>query len=372
MHSGKVVGILAWAVLTSAISLAAEKEAPPVPDMNPLHPAAGAFLSEDYSSYEEAGAAAYEDKRYEDAAAYYLGYLRGNVTDTNVLYNLACCYGLLGEADLAATYLKYSVAAGYDDVEWVKGDPDFDTVREAEVFRAVVADMEKKAAAAEGPDLFVPATAVFPSYVKIPADFDPKKTYSLVVALHGYGGNATTFGVIWDRLADRQLILAIPETPYAMPGGTPLGYSWNPGLGDEQPEIDKIAAEGLAAYIAAVVTALRGQYNIGDVYLLGFSQGGALAYALGVAQPQLYKGIIVFGGPYEAEMLAPEALAAGRGLRVFIAHGNDDRVVPPDCSRDAAALFKAAGYDVTYVTFAGGHTVDAETLKQAEKWMVTP
>lgn len=372
MRSDKAIGLVALWIFASALSFAAEKEAPSVPDMNPLHPAAGAFLSEDYSSYEEAGAAAYEEKRYEDAAAYYLAYLRGNVTDTNVLYNLACCYGLLDKADLAATYLKYSVAAGYGDVEWVKGDPDFDTVREAEVFRAVVAEMEKKAAVAEGPDLYVPATAVLPSYVKTPADFDPKKTYPLVVALHGYGGNATTFGVIWDRFADRQLILAIPETPYAMPGGTPLGYSWNPGLGDDQPEIDKIAAEGLAAYIAAVVMALRGQYSIGDVYLLGFSQGGALAYALGVAQPQSYKGIIIFGGSYEAEMLTPEALAAGRDLRVFIAHGDDDRVVPPDYSRDAAELFEAAGYDVTYVTFAGGHTVDAETLKQAEKWMVTP
>jgi len=49
--------------------------------------------------------------------------------DPLMLYNAACCYSRIGEKKAALTSLKESVAAGLEDYDWIKTDPDFDNIR---------------------------------------------------------------------------------------------------------------------------------------------------------------------------------------------------------------------------------------------------
>ncbi|HLF20036.1 MAG TPA: protein kinase, partial [Bacteroidota bacterium] len=53
-----------------------------------------------------------------------------NPTDPLMLYNAACFYARLGEKPLAIESLKNSVAAGHEDYEWFKRDPDLDSIRD--------------------------------------------------------------------------------------------------------------------------------------------------------------------------------------------------------------------------------------------------
>jgi len=53
-----------------------------------------------------------------------------NPTDPNMLYNAACYYAQIGEKKLAVESLKKSVAAGDEDYEWFKRDPDLDNIRD--------------------------------------------------------------------------------------------------------------------------------------------------------------------------------------------------------------------------------------------------
>jgi non-specific serine/threonine protein kinase len=50
--------------------------------------------------------------------------------DPLMLYNAACCYARLGEKGLAIGSLRESITAGLEDYDWIKTDPDFDTLRE--------------------------------------------------------------------------------------------------------------------------------------------------------------------------------------------------------------------------------------------------
>ncbi|HEY4711539.1 MAG TPA: protein kinase [Dehalococcoidia bacterium] len=52
-----------------------------------------------------------------------------NPDDPLMLYNAACFYARLGEKRLAVESLKNSVAAGHEDYEWFKRDPDLDNIR---------------------------------------------------------------------------------------------------------------------------------------------------------------------------------------------------------------------------------------------------
>jgi len=49
--------------------------------------------------------------------------------DPLMLYNAACCYARMGESFLAVEALKNSMAAGLEDYEWIKRDPDFEGIR---------------------------------------------------------------------------------------------------------------------------------------------------------------------------------------------------------------------------------------------------
>ena len=46
-----------------------------------------------------------------------------------MLYNAACCFARIGDKAAAIGSLLQSVQAGLEDYEWIKTDPDFDSLR---------------------------------------------------------------------------------------------------------------------------------------------------------------------------------------------------------------------------------------------------
>ena len=98
-------------------------------------------------------------------------------------------------------------------------------------------------------------------------------------------------------------------------------YSLNAGASGQMTE----------EYVLAVLDALKSQYKIGDVYLLGFSQGCALTYLTGLHHPELFKGIICFGGWLQQDRVTLAQMQAAKGLRVFI--GQLRKKIEPDPTR---------------------------------------
>lgn len=58
--------------------------------------------------------------------------------EPQVLYNVACVYALLGEADKAVDCLEKSITHGWGQREWMQHDPDLAAVRDHPRFRALV------------------------------------------------------------------------------------------------------------------------------------------------------------------------------------------------------------------------------------------
>ena len=61
--------------------------------------------------------------------------------DSAVLYNVACAYALLGEADRALDCLKHGVQNGFGHREWIENDPDLYSLRELPRFQSILHDM---------------------------------------------------------------------------------------------------------------------------------------------------------------------------------------------------------------------------------------
>jgi len=122
-------------------------------------------------------------------------------------------------------------------------------------------------------------------------------------------------------------------------------------------------------YVIELVDGLQGRYNVGDVYLLGFSQGAWLAYGVAIRNPAVFKGLISCSGPFRGAELTGEELTAGSGLRVFISQGKRDDDVLYEEAEAAYEALSAFGYDVTFRSFEGGHGITKDVAAEIGEWI---
>ena len=349
--------------------------------VEPLEPDIGSLLGVDLPYLLGNAQQAYEVGDFDLAARYYLLLLRGDLNhNAVVLYNLACCYALMSRAELASVFLLASVEAGMEDISYIESDPDFDSIRDSEVFieamsSAAAISAERELLSSEetlGQLLHVRFPAMQEIRLHVPADFDPDRAYPAVVAQHGYSGDATEFSSRWSDFRDGRFFLLCPRAPYAIPPGAGQGFSW---IAHGSQEWLELLPEGRRAelwsgsamlsveYVLRCVEALRETYDVSGVYLLGFSQGGRFCYMTGLLHPDLFDGIATFTAPMMPEDWPVDA-APGQ-LRIFVCRetAEDDRALR---TRD---YFESHGYDVTFREYEGAHRVPAEMLRAFEAWM---
>lgn len=372
----RVIIALSLVLILPVFAQEADEEIAVPPEVQAIDPFAedvGDFLDVDVmKEYGMKAYEAYNAQDYELAAQYYLAYLRYDIGAAGAIYNLACCYGLLGKESLAAEYLLRSFEAGFDDIEHIKQDPDFDKVRESEAVRAVmdsitaIAEHEKKK---QGSINFVAGSVILPSYIKVPEDFNPEQSYDLLVGLHGWGANPESFVQLWERFGENpDFIYVAPQAPYAFQAGKEIGYSWQQWIEEDSAMIAE-ARLRCEEYVLNVINDLKNRYNIDKVYLTGFSQGGGYTYMIGIKNHEVFAGIMPLGGWLDEEWIGEEALKAAKDLSVFIGHGKKDIRVDFEVAKKAKKTLKKLGYDVTLFTFDGGHAVPEEEAQALVEWM---
>jgi len=339
-------------------------------DIDPMDASCGDFLDTDLRELEGLATHAYNEGEYEDAASYYLSYLSWSISDERNIYNLACCYGLIGNAELAGVYLERALRAGFDDYELIERDPDFDAVRDSTAFILITERIAASAAEAEadlGEEGLFTAAGVFPFRIRFPEHFDPEEPTPLLIGLHGLGDSPEGYLRLWEAFDSPDLIFAVPPALYPFSVGSEVGYSWFQ-WGDDPEEmlrLDSLAVD----YVISFIEELRSEYSISEVYLLGFSQGCGMTWMTGLSHPDEFAGLIGFGGWLNTSYLTPEILKEAAGVRAFVSHGTTDGSVEYTEAESTVATMQESGIDVTFVPFDGGHTLSRDVLLLVEEWM---
>ncbi len=340
--------------------------------IDPMQPAAGDFIDTDLQDLLKKAEAAYSSKNYTDAARFYLAYLQHDIKNAVAIYNLSCCYALLGDDVLAAKYLKRAVAAGFTDIQQIERDSDFDGVRSKPAVAGVISDVTKQIELRNkqaGTYRMFKASSFFPGHIHLPASFDKTKQYPLIVGLHGFGGDAVNFSGIWDRFEQKDFIYVTLRAPYSLPGKSG-GFSWIPvdipdnAIPEAEMESLQEASNILVeAYVLDSIEQIRKDYPVSSVYLMGFSQGAMQSLVIGLRHPKKIEGIVSIGGKLFAEALSPAEMKGAKKIRILIAHGKDDRIVNTDDGRTARDILTKNGNPVEYVEFDGGHIISEAALK---------
>lgn len=170
----------------------------------------------------------------------------------------------------------------------------------------------------------------------------------LLVMLHGAGGHAQ------GALAHVESCPAAEGTVVLAPQSR--APTWDVIAGGWGPDV---------AFIARALNAVSAGRRIDPARMVvsGFSDGASYALSLGLANGALFGAVLAFSPGFAS----PPRLDGQP--RVFISHGNADRVLPIDrCSRRIVPRLRGMGYTVRYREFEGGHVVPAALANEAVLW----
>ena len=111
-----------------------------------------------------------------------------------------------------------------------------------------------------------------------------------------------------------------------------------------------------------------------NVLLAGFSQGGAVALAVGLQRRVPLAGLAVLSAyiPLSSQALGALATtmpAAALGQPVFMAHGQHDPVVPFAAGASGVERLAALGFETDWRAYPMAHQVCAEQIRDLGDWM---
>ena len=199
-----------------------------------------------------------------------------------------------------------------------------------------------------------------------------------VIWLHGLGADGSDFVPVVPELG-------LPEAPgirFVFPHAPELPVTCNGGyvmpawydiisLAENDRQVDET---GLLQSRAAVRQLIAAENRRGvpasRIVLVGFSQGGAVAYLTALTHAEPLAGLIALSTyiPAPALLLA-EAAAANKTLDIFAAHGAADDVVSPQLGRRARDLLRSQGYNVAWHEYPMPHSVCPQEIAAIGAWL---
>lgn len=202
-----------------------------------------------------------------------------------------------------------------------------------------------------------------------------------VLWLHGLGADGHDFAPIAPELVRRDwpaLRFVFPHAParaVTINGGARMRAwydirSFDPGDLAHRADLD-----GVDASVAQVEALIEREGTRGippqRVLLAGFSQGGAVTLAAGIARAQPLAGLIALSTylPLSPERARQRLQPAATAQPLFMAHGSFDPVVPIAAGDASAKAMQALGFQVQWQHYPMQHQVCAEEIAQLGDWI---
>lgn len=193
---------------------------------------------------------------------------------------------------------------------------------------------------------------------------DGEGPHPTVLMLHGRSGNE---GVMWifSQAVPEEWLLVAPRAIKEDPRG---GYSWRIRQKDEWPTLAQFDVP--VGAVVDFIQALPELYNadLDRLYLMGFSQGAALSFAITMHHPQIISGVAALVGflPMECDDLT--TASALEEMPVFMAVGKQDPRIPYERSLSCAHTLHLAGADLDYHEYDMEHRLNAQAMTDLKQW----
>jgi phospholipase/carboxylesterase len=192
-----------------------------------------------------------------------------------------------------------------------------------------------------------------------------------ILTLHGRGANAFDLLGLAPHLCDGRFLIVCPQAPLEMAVGAGVnGYAWYPLSMGGPPDVPAIlsARESLKAFIDEALE--RYPVDTKKVVVLGFSQGGVMAYTLALTMPERFAALVALSCwlPVEVFQHIPINERCS-SLPTLVQHGSNDRMIEVNRARDAVEKLREWRVPATYREYTMDHEITPRSLGDLSAWL---
>jgi phospholipase/carboxylesterase len=200
-----------------------------------------------------------------------------------------------------------------------------------------------------------------------PAGEGPHPT---VIAMHGWGANALDLVGLAPYVAEGRFMIICPQGPLEVPIGPTLGYGWFPIRMGGPPDLDAIEAAVSSATKFVDLAVERYPVNRRKLVMLGFSQGGVMAYRMALANPARYAGLVALSTWFSPEL--KDAIADREALErlpTMVQHGRADDMIEIARARSSVEILRELRVPLAYREYDCGHEITADGLQDLSEFL---
>ncbi len=192
-----------------------------------------------------------------------------------------------------------------------------------------------------------------------------------ILTLHGRGANALDLLGLAPYICAGRFLVICPQGPLETPIGPGMtGYAWYPMSLGGAPDVDAMLSS--RDKLETFLDQCMARYPIDQqkLALLGFSQGGVMAYSLGLTDPQRFAGLAALSTWLPKELVPRLGIAAGApALPALIQHGTNDPTIEVERARDSVERLRALKVSLTYLEYEMGHEITPKGLGDLSAWL---
>lgn len=187
-----------------------------------------------------------------------------------------------------------------------------------------------------------------------------------VVALHGHGAHGQDLLGLAPHLADGRVMMLCPQAEFPV---APGAYTWFHRDGDAQRTVEEFerVASALRTFIETKVPECGGDPE--RVVVLGFSQGGTLAYRLGLAEPRRWAGIAALSTYFPEDMAPSVDREAAADVPLLVQHGTHDQMIAVQRAQASRDLLQTIGAQPQYLEYGMQHEISRQSLTDLSEWL---
>jgi phospholipase/carboxylesterase len=191
-----------------------------------------------------------------------------------------------------------------------------------------------------------------------------------LIMLHGWGANE---GDIFELVpfVREDVIVAAPRAPLIATDDPRGSFCWftSSRVGTPQPHEFSDAVKLIVDFIDRLEEASGFPVDREQVYIGGFSQGGAMSYLVTGAHPELIAGTIVHSGFLPMPPPVPFNYPALKDKPFIVLHGTKETVITLERGQDSATHVRNMGANVEFQSFPIAHETSLPSRQALADWL---
>lgn len=192
-----------------------------------------------------------------------------------------------------------------------------------------------------------------------------------ILAMHGWGSNALDLMSLAPYIARGQCLMLCPQGPVEVEIGAVNGYGWYELRMGAPPDMEAMgrAADRLMRFVEAAIECYPVDRR--KLVVMGFSQGGVMAYNLAVRHPDRFAALAALSTWF------PEELAEHAGNRDALAqlpallqHGRADDMIDIGKARQSVERLRALKLPLTYREYECAHEITVDAIRDLSTFLM--